>query len=178
MSYRNDLKDYLQLGKKELPGLFFCALVASASYIITRGTFLDGGPRLLNIELFQENPFFSIMFKIGPIVLALVVGIMVNFSPFRPGGGYAGKYLLRVAIVLMGARVTADVLSQASPTGIIIILVAMTFTIWLSLYLGRKVKLERDAAALIGTGNAICGVSACLSVAPAINARSSNVFAV
>jgi hypothetical protein len=38
-----------------------------------------------NVELFQENPFFSIMFKIGPIVLALVVGLMVNFSPFRPG---------------------------------------------------------------------------------------------
>lgn len=178
MSYRDDVKGYVQMGRKELPGLLFCALVAIGSYLLTRGTLLDGGPRLLPVDLFQNDPIFSILFKVGPIVLSLVIGLLVNFTPFGPGGAYAGRYLLRLAIVLMGARVTADVLSHASLAGVMIILVVMAMTIWLSLYLGRKVSLEKDASALIGTGNAICGVSACLSVAPAIKARPQNVFAV
>jgi len=178
LSYLEDARQYLKLGRNEIPGLLFCVIVALGSYIITRGTLFEGGPRLLDADIFHENPALSVLFKIGPIVLALLIGLLVNFSPFAAGGGYSGKYLLRVAIVLMGARVTVDVLSNASPVGIAIILVVMAFTIWLALTLGKRVALDDDAAALIGTGNSICGVSACLSVAPAIKAKASNTFAV
>jgi len=178
LSYLDDAKLYLRFGRKEIPGLLFCMMVALASYIITRGTIFEGGPRLLDEGLFQQDPILSALFKIGPIVLALLVGLLVNFAPFAEGGGYSGKYLLRLAIVLMGARVTVDVLSNASIMGIAIILMVMAFTIWLALTLGRRVALDDDASALIGTGNSICGVSACLSVAPAIKAKASNTFAV
>lgn len=178
MSYLDDAKSYLGLGRKEAPGLLFCLAVAIGSYILTRGTVLDSGPRLLDASLFSGNPVFSILFKIGPIVLALLIGLLVNYSPLNPGGAYSGRYLLRLAIVLMGARVTVDVLSKASPAGIVIILAVMAFTIWLSLYIGKRVRMERDAAALIGTGNGICGVSACLSVAPIVDAKAHNLHAV
>lgn len=178
MSYLDDARSYLMLGRKELPGLSFCIIVALGSYLVTRGTIFDGGPRVLGAGLFQENPVLSVLFKVGPIVLALLIGLLVNYPPFAPGGGYSGKFLLRLAIVLMGARVTVDVLSNASLVGIIIILVVMAFTISLSLFLGRSISLDRDAAALVGTGNSICGVSACLSVAPAIKAKASNTHAV
>ena len=178
MSYLDDARSYLNLGRKEAPGLLFCLLVAISSYLLTRGTVLDGGPRLLGPGLFSDNPAFSVLFKVGPIVLALLIGLMVNFSPFSPGGAYSGRYLLRLAIVLMGARVTVDILSKASPAGILIILAVMAFTIWLSLLIGKRIRMENDAAALIGTGNGICGVSACLSVAPVIDAKAHNVHAV
>ncbi|HNU35978.1 MAG TPA: hypothetical protein PKJ15_05210, partial [Methanomassiliicoccales archaeon] len=122
MSYLDDARSYLNLGRKEAPGILFCITVAVGSYILARGTVLDGGPRLLDPTLFSENPAFSALFKIGPIVLALLIGLLVNISPLNPGGAYAGRYLLRLAIVLMGARVTVDILSHASPIGIIIIL--------------------------------------------------------
>lgn len=178
MSYKEDFKGYLKVGKGELPGLAVCLLIALVAFIVTRGTIMDAGPRVLSVELFHDNILFSTLYKVGPIVLSLVAGLIINLSPLNKGSAYASKYLLRMAIVLMGARVTADVLSQASLAGVVVIIVVMTFTIWLSLFLGRKISLEKDAAALIGTGNAICGVSACLSVAPAIKARPHNVFAV
>ncbi len=178
MSYVDDAKLYLQVGRKEVPGLLFCLIVAAASYLVTRGTLFEGGPRLLDADLFAEDPLASFLFKVGPIVLALLIGLLVNISPLNPGGAYAGRFLLRLAIVLMGARVTLDVLSKASPVGIAIILAVMAFTVWLSLFLGRKVRLEKDAAALIGTGNSVCGVSACLSVAPVIDAKAHNTHAV
>ncbi len=178
MSYLDDARAYLGIGRKELPGLMFCVLVALLSYVITRGVLIDSGPRVLDADLFENDPVFSALFKVGPIVLALLIGLLVNLSPLNPGGAYAGRFLLRLAIMLMGARVTADVLSKASPVGIVIILVVMAFTIWLSMFIGKRVRLEKDAAALIGTGNSICGVSACLSVAPVIDAKAHNTHAV
>jgi uncharacterized integral membrane protein (TIGR00698 family) len=178
MSYIDDARSYLGLGRKELPGLMFCALVAIFSFVITRGSLVEGGPRVLGSDLFFNDPFFSMLFKVGPIVLALLIGLLVNLSPLSPGGAYSGRYLLRLAIVLMGARVTVDVLSKASPAGILIILAVLAFTIWLSLVIGKRMLMERDVSALIGTGNGICGVSACLSVAPVIDAKPHNTHAV
>lgn len=178
MSYLDDARSYLGIGRKEVPGVLFCALVAILSYMITRGVLMENGPRVLDADLFGNDPIFSVLFKVGPIVLALLIGLLVNVSSFNPGGAYVGRFLLRLAIVLMGARVTVDVLSKASPVGIVIILAVMAFTIWFSLFLGKRMSLEKDAAALVGTGNSICGVSACLSVAPAIDAKAHNVHAV
>lgn len=178
MTYREDLKGYYTVGKKEIWGIVACMLLAAFSYIITRGTLFENGPRILPADLFVSDPVFSFLSKIGPIVLALVIGLFITSRSLAPGAAYSGKYLLRVAIALMGARVTVDVLSRASITGLVIILGVMAVTILLALYLGRRWKLEKDASALIGTGNAVCGVSACLCVAPVVKARPHNLHAV
>ena len=73
---------------------------------------------------------------------------------------------------------TIDVLSRASLSGMLVIMGVMAFTIWLALFLGKKWKMDKDASALVGTGNAICGVSACLSVAPVVKAKPHNTYAV
>ena len=80
--------------------------------------------------------------------------------------------------IIMGARVTVDVLSRASIVGLVLIIGVMAFTLSLALYLGRRWKLDKDASALIGTGNAVCGVSACLCVAPVVEAKPHNTHAV
>ncbi|MDW5564224.1 MAG: putative sulfate exporter family transporter [Methanomassiliicoccus sp.] len=177
-AYREELKGYYTLRLGHLPGLAVCAAIALFSYVFTRGTVFENGPRILPSSVFIDNPVFSLLFKIGPIVLALMIGIFITWKLLALGSSYAGKYLLRLAIVLMGARVTADVLSTASIAGIVIIVAVMAFTIWLSIYLGKRWLVEKDASALVGTGNAVCGVSACLSVAPAIRAKPHNLYAV
>ena len=155
-----------------------CVLLAVLSYIFTRGTIFENGPRVLPPGLFVEDQVFSLLFKIGPIVLALILGLLIMWRPLAAGAAYSGKYLLRLAIVLMGARVTVDVLAKASPVGLAIIMLVMAFTIWFAFFLGKRWIVEKDASALVGTGNAVCGVSACLSVAPVINAKPHNTFAV
>ncbi|NLI73890.1 MAG: putative sulfate exporter family transporter [Euryarchaeota archaeon] len=175
----DDLKQgYLAIRREEVLGIIVCILMAASSYIVTRGTLFENGPRILPSELFIENVVFSTLSQIGPIVLALLIGLPIAIKSLAPGASYSGKYLLRIAIALMGARVTIDVLSRASPIGIIIILLTMAFAIVSAFYLGNKWKLEQDASALIGTGNAICGVSACLTVAPVIKAKPHNLHAV
>jgi uncharacterized integral membrane protein (TIGR00698 family) len=177
-SYLGDLKEYFVLSRKEAAGIAACVLLAIISYVVTRGTLLENGPRVLPAELFVQDPVFSALSKVGPIVLALLLGLLINSRILMPGAAYSGKYLLRVAIALMGARVTVDVLSMASPIGVVIILGVMAFTLGIALYLGKRWGMERDTSSLIGTGNSICGVSACLCVAPVVNARPHNLHAV
>ncbi|MDV0441968.1 YeiH family protein [Methanorbis furvi] len=178
-TYREDFLDYFRsIDRKILPGLLVCLVVTVLSFLLTRGTLWDGGFAVLPQDLFIDNPIFSFLAKIGPIVLALVICLFINYKLFDAGGSYAGKYLLRIAIILMGARVTADVLMTASVNGLVIILVVLALTIILTMILGKRFGQSWETSALTGTGNSICGVSATLSVAPVIHADQKYVHAV
>lgn len=177
-SYLEDFKDYFRFHRGLIPGILVCIIVALISYILTRGTLWDGGFRILPAELFTDNPVFYFLAKVGPIVLALIICIFINFQKFEAGGAYAGKYILRIAIILMGARVTYDVLMTGSVVGLIIILGVLAGVLAVAMLIGKGMKFPWDASVLTGTGNGICGVSATLSVAPVINADKKHVDAV
>ena len=178
-TYREDFFDYVKSADRSMiPGILVCIAVTLVSFLLTRGTLWDGGISLLPHTLFVDNPVFALLAKIGPIVLALVICLFINYKLFDAGGSYAGKYLLRIAIILMGARVTADVLMSASASGLVIILAVLAVTIVLAMMLGQKFGHNWETSALTGTGNGICGVSATLSVAPVIKADQKYVHAV
>ncbi|MDO9522373.1 MAG: putative sulfate exporter family transporter [Methanocorpusculum sp.] len=177
-SYREDFRDYFRFHRGLIPGILVCIIVALVSYLLTRGTLWEGGFRILPAELFTDNPVFYFLSKIGPIVLALIICIFINVRKFEAGGSYAGKYILRIAIILMGARVTYDVLMTGSLVGLIIILCVLAGVLIVAMLIGKGFKFPWDAAVLTGTGNGICGVSATLSVAPVINADKKHVDAV
>lgn len=177
-SYKEDFLAYFSLRKSHIPGILFCCGVAVLAFLLTRGTLFDGGFQILPAELFTANPVFAFLSKVGPIVFALLVCLFINISYFKAGGSYAGKFILRLAIILMGARVTVDVLMTASLSGLVIILVVLAVTIFAAMKLGSRLKKPWDACALTGSGTGICGVSASLSVASVINAEQKYVHAV
>jgi len=177
-SYWEDFRDYFRFHRFLIPGVLVCIIVALVAYLFTRGTLWEGGFRILPAELFTDNPVFYFLSKVGPIVLALVICIFINVRKFEAGGSYAGKYILRVAIIMMGARVTYDVLMTGSLVGLIIILCVLAGVLIVAMLIGKGFKFPWDASVLTGTGNGVCGVSATLSVAPVINADKKHVDAV
>lgn len=177
-SYKDDFLAYFALGKSHLAGILFCCAVAVLAFLLTRGTLFDGGIQILPAELFLTNPVFAFLSKVGPIVFALILCLFINVKYFKAGGSYAGKFILRLAIILMGARVTADVLMTASLPGVISILCVLAATIFFAMKFGKLLKKPWDACAVTGSGTGICGVSAALSVASVINAEQKYVHAV
>ena len=177
-SYKEDFLAYFSLGKSHIAGILFCCATAAAAFLLTRGTLFDGGFQILPSELFSTNPVFSFLAKVGPIVFALILCLFINVKVFKAGGSYAGRFILRLAIILMGARVTVDVLLTASIQGLVIILAVLAVTIFFAMKLGQCLKKPWDACALTGSGTGICGVSAALSVASVINAEQKYVHAV
>lgn len=116
---------------------------------------------------------------IGPLVLALVVGLAWRSSlglpaAAAPGVRFASKTVLKVGIVLLGIRLDFAVLAQVGAA----ILIADVLVVLLGLagveWLGRRMGLEPGLRMAIGVGTAICGASAIVAAVPILRATDED----
>ncbi len=107
-------------------------------------------------------PVLNVM---GTLSVALLLGIAWRATagvPTQawPGVRFSARTLLRLGIVLMGARLDYGVLIAAGPKvltiAITVIVTAITSVYWLS----RRFGLPRDLSMLMAVGTGICGASA------------------
>ena len=146
-----------------IPGLALCAAVTAAAYAL---------------EALERAGFGRTWLE--ALVLAIVVGTTVRslWTPsarWLPGIAFSGRYLLEVAVMLLGLSVdAAAVLAHGWPLIAGIAGVVVT-AILLSLIIGRWLGLSPRLALLVACGNAICGNSAIAAVAPVIGADSDEV---
>ncbi len=148
-----------------IPGLLACAAVAVAAVAV----------QTLELRLFGRG-------WIDSLVLAILIGAAVRsvWTPpaaLRPGVEFSARTLLEVAVVLLGASVSAATVMAIGPgllggTALVVVL-----AIGVSYGLGRLLRLPRRMAVLIACGNAICGNSAIAAVAPVIDADAEDVSA-
>ena len=115
---------------------------------------------------------------LGALTLALIFGVLIgNAAPlqtdaFADGITFAKKHLLRIGIVLYGFRLTWSSFESAGVSIFLVDAIVVVTTFLLSMWVGvRWLKLDRETAALIGAGNAICGASAILATAPVVGAK-------
>ena len=149
-----------------LPGLVVTAGLAWLS--IALSDFI--GVQLLG---FARSPISSGMMA---ILVGLLLGNLITLpAAIKPGLGFAVKKLLRVGIILLGIRLSIfDVFKlglQGLPVVVLGIVGALVFTSRVNAWL----KLPRRLGALIAVGTSICGVSAIVAAAPAIEAEDEEV---
>ncbi len=116
------------------------------------------------------------------LVLAIVLGTAVRtfWAPsvhWKAGIDFSAKILLEVAVVLLGASVSASALAAAGPALLIGIAAVVAAAILGSYGIGRLFGLPHCMATLIACGNSICGNSAIAAVAPVIGAEGKDVAA-
>ncbi len=148
-----------------IPGLAACGAVTLAALAV----------QALELRLFGRG-------WVDAIVLAILIGAAVRsvWTPpasVKPGIEFSARTLLEVAVVLLGASVSAATVMAIGPgllAGTVVIVVA---AIGLSYGIGRLLRLPRRMAVLIACGNAICGNSAIAAVAPVIDADAKDVSA-
>ena len=117
---------------------------------------------------------------IEALVVAIVLGMAVrttwSLSPsFEPGVRAAAKEVLEVAVVLLGLSVELPLLLRAGPALAIGIVLLVVLGMAASYALGRTLGLSRTLALLVAAGNAICGNSAIVALAPVIDAKREEV---
>jgi uncharacterized integral membrane protein (TIGR00698 family) len=113
---------------------------------------------------------------VAGIVVASVVGVP---EVFRPGIRFAVHRLLRLGIVLLGARLSVDAIVGTGATALVVILACVAFAFGAVLLLSRVSGIPPRLATLIAVGTAICGNSAIVATAPIIKAEDREVsFAV
>jgi len=116
------------------------------------------------------------------LVLAILIGTAIRsiWTPparWLPGIDFSAKLLLEIAVVLLGASVSAATILAAGPALLIGIAATVFLAIGASFAIGRLLGLPRRMATLVACGNSICGNSAIAAVAPVIGADSDDVAA-
>lgn len=143
------------------PGLVLVAIVAAAARAL-HSQF--GGP--------------------GEIVLAIAIGIGLASlttvpSTFRPGIAFAAQRILRIGIVLLGARLSVGAIAEIGAPVALLAIVLVVIVLALGWLIGTQMGLPRPLLALIAVGTAICGNSAIIASAPLLRAGPREVsFAV
>lgn len=119
---------------------------------------------------------------IEALVLAILIGTTIRsaWTPharWLPGIDFSAHLLLEVAVVLLGASVSAATILAVGPAMLGAIVLVVAAVIPTSFLIGRALGLPKRMAMLVACGNSICGNSAIAAVAPVIDADSDDVAA-
>ena len=114
------------------------------------------------------------------IILGMIIGNKFSFlnkkgSEYLGGIKFAEKDLLMFAIALLGINLNFTILASLGVKTIFIIVIAMTFTILMGVFLGKLFKLNPKLALMIGIGNAVCGSSAIAATSGVAKVKSDDV---
>ena len=124
---------------------------------------------------------------VSPLLWAGALGIVLGtalrllaahvMALAEPGIVIAKSWLLRVGIILFGAKLTLHTLLGVGAASLLADLFSVISTLWIGIKLGRALKVAPAVAALISTGSAICGCSAVAAAQPIIDAEPHEVAA-
>jgi uncharacterized integral membrane protein (TIGR00698 family) len=148
---------------KYLPGLLLCILVTVAASLLQLAETRVAG------EAYLEA-----------LVLAILLGVAIRtaWTPgerWHPGIAFSAKILLEIAVVLLGASVSAATVLALGPALLGGIVLVVAVAIVTSYGIGRALGLNQRMAILVACGNSICGNSAIAAVAPVIGADGDDV---
>lgn len=153
-----------QLGRL-LPGILLCVAIT-----------------IVAILLQAVEVHFAGQTYLEALVLAILLGVAIRtaWTPakrFVPGIAFSAKFLLEIAVVMLGASVSiATVLALGS-----ILLVGIASVVAMALgssfIICRMLGLPLRMAILVACGNSICGNSAIAAVAPVIGADGDDIAA-
>ncbi|MFH5925668.1 YeiH family protein [Roseomonas xinghualingensis] len=146
-----------------MPGILLCAGITLAAVALAR----------LEAALFGRA-------WVEALVLAILLGTAVRTAwrpgpRWKPGIDFSAKMLLEVAVVLLGASLSAATLLAVGPALLLGIALVVAVAICASYALGRLFGLPVRMALLVACGNSICGNSAIAAVAPVVGADGEDV---
>lgn len=117
-----------------------------------------------------------------PLVLAILLGALIRlvWTPgevWRPGIDLSAKGVLEVAVALLGATISAQALAAAGLPLLVGVAALVVAALFGGYAIGRALGLPHKMSLLVAAGNAICGNSAIVAVAPVIKAEPKDVAA-
>lgn len=130
------------------------------------------------LDQLQANAFGIV--GLDALVLAILFGMVIRgvfglSALALPGVRLAGKWMLELAILLLGASISvAEVMGLGGGLIVAVIVVVMA-SLGLSYGLARLLGLDERLAILVACGNSICGSSAILSCAPVVKATEGQI---
>jgi uncharacterized integral membrane protein (TIGR00698 family) len=149
--------------KASLPGIALCVAVTAVAKLIEQAEVGYAG-----------HPYLE------GLVVAILLGVLIRafWTPgplWKPGISFSAKTLLEIAVVLLGASLSAGLLVALGPFLLVGIAIIVAVAIVTSYTICRALGLPKKMSVLVACGNSICGNSAIAAVAPVIGARPDDI---
>ena len=117
---------------------------------------------------------------VSSVIIAIILGIIIRAAfdlpgPLKPGISFSLKRLLKLAIILLGLGLSFDAVIEAGAASALIIVTCIVTAMTVTYWIGKALNLSQRLVALIGVGTAICGATAIVAAAPAIEAEDGDV---
>lgn len=137
-----------------MPGAVLCLVLAMAAEFLS-GHY--GGPRLLYA-----------------LLLGLALHTLMDLPSLHKGVEFCGRSMLRLGIVLLGARVTLEEVAGLGAATALLVALAVVATITLGYWIGRCRGLSAEHSYLAAGAVAICGASAAMAFASVMSPTREN----
>ena len=117
---------------------------------------------------------------IGGAVLGITIGILITSlfklpAKSRKGIKFTSKYILQLAVVLLGFDMNMASVIRVGQQSLLVILLTISAAFITALFVGRLLKVNKTLTTLVGVGTAICGGSAIAAASSAINADDQDI---
>ena len=154
-----------------LPGIAAAALVMGAALWLAEA---------IGRAIFMGRGLEAATSPISGVPVAIVLGLLLrNLLPLpaalTPGLKFCVTTVLRLGIVLVGIRLSAFDVLRLGVAGVPVVIAAMTAGLLFVPWFNRRLGLPPRLGMLLAAGTSICGVTAIVSTAPAIDADEREV---
>jgi len=165
---------------RSIPGILLMLAIA----VLARGGADFGFPQWPGLEAwFRGHPILSKILvdvlHLNYVLISIILGMFIRNTVGVPEWAVAGvktsRLFIKVGVILLGSLYSIVDLANLGTKAIIIILTFVFFTLFLTLYLGRKRGMSPASASVLAAGCAVCGVSAIVAAAPAVRAKTTDV---
>jgi uncharacterized integral membrane protein (TIGR00698 family) len=117
---------------------------------------------------------------LSPLILAILLGITFHNTvgtpaAYKPGVVFSMRRVLRFAIILLGLQLSLSQVVEVGGVGLGIIASTLTAAFLFTLWLGRRLGVDRKLAELIAAGTSICGASAVVATNTVTRASDEDV---
>ncbi|MEK4427169.1 YeiH family protein [Solibacillus sp. FSL K6-1523] len=117
--------------------------------------------------------------RVGPLACAIVIAVIYRQffgypEQIRQGIQFSAKRFLRFAIILYGLKLNIDVVLHQGMGLLIRDIGIIAFAIFMTVWLGKRLKADGTLSLLLGVGTGVCGAAAIAAVSPIIKAKDED----
>lgn len=132
------------------------------------------------ITYMLQNIWIIKKLNLSTLIIAIILGALIKNTvgvpeKFEGGIKFCSKKVLRIAIVMLGFKLSFTQILKMGPKALIVILISTTSTILFTRYLGKKLNLKDNLTILLATGTSICGAAAIAAVNSIIKSDEEDI---
>ncbi len=171
--------DFVKKLPRALPGLI---LIIATMYVIRTW----GEPWMKDAVVLGQKGWLIKVTHLNYILLGIIAGMLyrnllfplifkVEMPDLFADGFKLSRLMIKTGIILLGSLYTVQAIVTLGATAIFLISGFVILTIVMVLWLGKLFGLDRSMTGVLANALSVCGVSAAVATAPAVEAKGSDV---